>query len=94
LFRERATRKQASLTYASRDEAERMAAVIEANGGDLRSAEPGHVVVSTRMIFGFGVWYEELGFAASEVKSPPRVSPVGGAAPERSSGDCVAHRSL
>ena len=56
LFRERATRKQTSLTYASRDEAERMAAVIEANGGDLRSAEPGHVVVSTRMIFGFGVW--------------------------------------
>jgi len=56
LFRERATRKQASLTYASRDEAERMAAVIEANGGDHRTAEPGHVVVSTRMIFGFGVW--------------------------------------
>jgi len=39
LFRERATRKQTSLTYASRVEAERMAAVIEANGGDLRSAQ-------------------------------------------------------
>jgi hypothetical protein len=32
------TRKQTSLTCASRDEAERMAAVTEANGGDLRSA--------------------------------------------------------
>ena len=37
LFGERATRKQTSLTYVSRDEAVRMAAVIEANGGDLRS---------------------------------------------------------
>ena len=39
LFRERATRKQTSLTYASRVDAEQMAAVIEANGGDLRSAQ-------------------------------------------------------
>src|SRR6478735_8108387 len=39
LFRERATRKQTSLTYSSRDEAERMATVIEANGGDLRRAQ-------------------------------------------------------
>ena len=39
LFRERATRKQTSLTYSSKDEAERMATVIEANGGDLRSAQ-------------------------------------------------------
>ena len=38
LFRERATRKQTSLTYASRVEAERMAAVIEANGGDAEEA--------------------------------------------------------
>jgi len=37
LFGERATRKQTSLTYVSRDEAVRMAAGIEANGGDLRS---------------------------------------------------------
>lgn len=39
LFRERATRKQTCLTYASLVEAEQMAAVIEANGGDLRSAQ-------------------------------------------------------
>jgi len=38
LFRERATRKRTSLTYASRVEAERMAAVIEASA-DLRSAQ-------------------------------------------------------
>ena len=37
-FRERATRKQTSLTYTSKVEAEQMAAVVEANGGDLRSA--------------------------------------------------------
>ena len=39
LFRERATRKQTSFTYVSRVEAKRMAAVIEANGGDLGSAQ-------------------------------------------------------
>lgn len=39
LFRERATRKQTSLTYTSKVEAEQMAAVVEANGGDLRSAQ-------------------------------------------------------
>ena len=41
LFRERATRKQTSHTYTSKVEAEQMAAVVEANGGDLRSAQRG-----------------------------------------------------
>ncbi len=39
LCRERATRKQTSLTYASRVHAEQMAAVNQSNGGDLHSAQ-------------------------------------------------------
>lgn len=80
LFRERATRKQTSLTYASRVEAERMAAVIEANGGDLRSAQRVTAASKRKSPLVQDVVLEHISMLTAwwnAISTPPRVAATG-----------------